>query len=200
MTTHWTSAKLMRRTSLTCLLLGLLAVGCRERGSKSNQRSEAVAASASAGPSLFGRDALLPLLSALRDKAGADPSLLRLEVAGDQALVQVEAPGRLGQLVQYQWRAGTLSAPVPIELRGKGNLSQNLFPLSALDLSNLPALVDAAVARIDGEQGKASRVLVRRNLPQDDSVGIRVYVESPLRSSHVDADARGKLLEPGKYP
>jgi hypothetical protein len=143
---------------------------------------------------------LAPLLSALRDKVAPDPSLLRLEVASDQALVQVEAPGKLGQLVQYQWRAGTLSAPVPIELRGKGNLSQNLFPLSALDLSSLPALIDAAVARIDPEEGKASRVLIRRNLPQDDSVGIRVYVDSPRRSSHADADARGKLLEPGKYP
>jgi hypothetical protein len=180
--------------------LGSLALGCRDRGSKSHQRSEAVPASVTAGPDLFGRDALLPLLSALRDKTGADPSLLRLEVASDQALIQVEAPGRLVQLVQYQWRAGALSAPVPIELRGKGNLSQNLFPLSAFDLSGLPALVDAAVARIDAEQGKASRVLVRRNLPQDDSVGIRVYVESPRRSSHVDADARGKLLEPCKYP
>ena len=200
MTTQMTRSKFARRAALASLFLAALALGCRERGSKSNQRSEAVSASASAGPGLFDRDALLPLLSALRDKAGADPSLLRLELAGDQALVQVEAPGRLGQLVQYQWRAGTLSAPVPVELRGKGNLSQNLFPLSALDLSSLPTLIDAALSRIDAEHGKASRVLVRRNLPQDDSVGIRVYVDSPLRSGHVDADARGKLLEPGKYP
>jgi hypothetical protein len=40
-------------------------------------------------------------------------------------------------------------------------------------------------------------VLIRRNLPHDDSIGIRVYVDSPLRSSHVDADARGKPFEPG---
>ena len=32
------------------------------------------------------------------------------------------------------------------------------------------------------------------------SFGMRVYVESPLRSSHVDADAKGKLVEAGKYP
>lgn len=188
------------RSTLAWVLLGALALGCRERGSKPNQRSEAVSASASAGPSLYGRDGLAPLLAALRDKAGSDPALLRLELMGDQALVQVEAPGRFGQLVQYQWRAGALSNPVPVEISGKGNLAQNLFPLSALDLPGLPALIDAAVARIDAEHGRASRVLIRRNLPQDESVGIRVYVESPLRSSHVDADARGKLLEAGKYP
>jgi hypothetical protein len=192
--------KVARWSALACLLASTLALGCRERGERLGQRSDAVSASASAGPSVYGREGLTPLVSALREKAGADPSLLRLELMGEQALVQVEAAGRLGQLVQYQWRGGALSNPVPVELSGKGNLSQNLFPLSSLDLSGLPALIDAAVARIDAEHGKASRVLIRRNLPQDDSVGIRIYVESPLRSSHVDADARGKLLEAGKYP
>lgn len=195
--------KPMSRTRLV-LVGGLVAAtfvsACRERGAKPNQRSEAVPATAASGPSLFGRGGLSPLLAALREKAGADPSLLRLELAQDQATVQVESAGGLGQLVEYQWRAGALSTGTPIELRGKGNLSQNLFPLSALDLSALPTIVDAAVAKIDPENGKVSRVLIRRNLPQDESVGVRVYVESPLRSSHVDADARGKLLEPGKYP
>lgn len=197
---HLRSARLPRHALVGCLIVGALSLGCRERDSKSSQRSEAVSAASPSGASLYGRGGLSPLLSALREKAGADPSLLRLELAADRAAVQVEASGRLGQLVQYQWRGGALSAPIPIELRGKGNVAQNLFPLSALDLSNLPALVEAAVAKIDAENGKVSQVLIRRNLPQDDSIGIRVYVDSPLRSSHVDADARGKLLESAKYP
>jgi hypothetical protein len=193
-------AKFTSRAGMAFWLLGALLVGCRERNPKPTQRSEAISASAPTGPGLLGRGGLVPLLAALREKAGADPSLLRLELGTDQAMVQLETNARLGQLVQYQWRANTLSDAVPLEIRGKGNVPSNLFPLSALDPNALPALVDAAVARIDAEYGKASRVLIRRNLPQDDSVGIRVYVESPLRSSHVDADARGKLQEPGKYP
>jgi hypothetical protein len=190
----------MRLALMSGLLVVTCASACRERSAKTNQRSEAVTATTPSGPSLFGRGGLSPLLAALREKTGADPSLLRIELTQDQATVQVEASSGLGQLVQYRWQSGALSAPTAIELRGKGNVSQNLFPLSALELSGLPALLDAAVAKIDAENGKVSRVLIRRNLPQDDSVGMRVYVESPLRSSHVDADARGKLLEPGKYP
>lgn len=194
------SAKFASRAAVALCLLAALLVGCRERNPRPTQRSEAVSATAPTGPGLLGRGGLAPLLAALREKAGPDPSLLRLELGTDQALVQLESKARLGQLVQYQWRASALSEPVPLEIRGKGSVSQNLFPLSTLDPAALPALLDAAVARIDAEHGQVSRVLIRRNLPQDDSVGIRVYVESPLRSSHVDADTRGKLQEAGKYP
>lgn len=183
------------------LLIGALSCACQKaEGEKPDRRSDTVAAVAPAGHGLFERGGLSPLLSALREKVGQEPSLLMLDLRPDQATVQAEAPTRLGQLVQYQWRASAFSEPVPIEIRGKGALSQNLFPLSGVDLSDLPGLLEAAVARIDAEHGQPSRVLVRRNLPQDDSIGIRVYVESPRRSSHLDADARGKPLEAGKYP
>jgi hypothetical protein len=189
----------MSRSSL--LLFSALACACQKTQSdQPDRRTDTVAAVAPSGPNLYEKGGLSPLLSALREKVSQDPALLMLELRPDQATIQVEAPARLGQLVQYQWRGNALSDPVPLEIRGKGGLAQNLFALSAVDLSNLPTLIETAVTRVDAEHGKPSRVLVRRNLPQDDSVGIRVYVDSPRRSSHVDADARGKPLEAGKYP
>ena len=117
-----------------------------------------------------------------------------LELSPERAVVQLEARERLGQLVQYEWRNGSLKGPIPIELRGKGTLAQNLFPFAAVELEAIPSLVELARARIDRDNGTLRSVLIRRNLPNDDSVGIRVYIDSPLRSGQLDAYARGRVL------
>jgi hypothetical protein len=87
-----------------------------------------------------------------------------------------------------------------VELRGSGALGENLFPLSSLKVEQIPELARAAVARVDREHGRVERIVIRRNLPADEAVGIRVYVDSPIRSSHVDADARGKISESARVP
>jgi hypothetical protein len=183
--------------------LSALSAGCPdERAREHGRRADSVApAEASAkGINLYSRAGLDGLAALLRQKGGGKPSLLMLDIAADRAIAQLEASARPGLIVQVVWRDGALGDEVPVELGGKGTLAQNLFPLSAVDLSVIPALLTAALARVDADNGKVSHVLIRRNLPHDESIGIRVYVESPLRSSHVDADVRGKLLEAGKYP
>ena len=184
-------------------MLAALAAGCRgERAREQERRTDSVAPTEAAAKadSLFSRQGLEGLAALVRQKAGPKPALLMLDIAANRAVAQVEASGRPGLVVQIEWRGGAARDEVPVELGGKGTLAQNLFPLSAVDLMAIPALLTAAVARVDADNGKVSHVLIRKNLPHDDSIGIRVYVESPLRSSHVDADARGKLLEAGKYP
>ena len=42
-----------------------------------------------------------------------------------------------------------------------------------------------------------SHVVLRRNLPLDENVQFRVYVQSPAKDGYVDADASGKLLGGG---
>jgi hypothetical protein len=201
------SAASMPRATLALALLPLLcgALGCRERRGPPLQRSDAVA-SASAPPrsapvlNLFTSEALNRLMSAIRERVGDATSVLMLELTAERATIQVEAPAHPGTVVQFEWGDGTLRGPIPVELRGAGALENNLFPLSSIDVGPIPELAKAAVERIDREHGQVERIVVRRNLPVEEAVGIRVYVKSPIRSSHVDADARGRIAENPRLP
>ena len=189
------------KRSLAVACLGLLSCHAAP-ASEGAQRREAVATSArprDEGPSLYARGVFEQAAHTVLGRLGASTGILMIEVFPDHARFEVES-SKPGEVVEYEWRHNGVRGPTPLELKGKGSLQQNLFLASSLDFGSLPALVDLARARIDGEQGSVSRVLIRRNLPIDESVGMRVYVESPLKSSHVDADARGKPLDSGKYP
>lgn len=184
------------------LALALVPLACREPSSATGHRVDAVSSAVAMRPepSLFSQGALDAPLKELRQRVGTAASVLAIELTVDRATIQVEAPTRPGHVVQYEWDEGTLRGPIPVELRGTGVLKSNLFPLSAVELAELDELAEAAVQRVDKEHGKVERIVVRRNLPVDESVGIRVYVESPIRSSHVDADARGKIVEGARIP
>lgn len=184
------------------LLVVVGAFGCRDRRSAQAQRLDAAPATSEPQPPrpadvhhIFER-----ALSAIRERVGAKASVLVLELTPSRATIQVEAPTRRGHVVQYEWIDGTIRGPIAVELRGRGNLEQNLFPLAAVELSQIPALAKTAVDRIDREHGRVERIIVRRNLPAEEAIGIRVYVDSPIRSSHVDADARGRLVENPRVP
>lgn len=185
---------------VTLLCLSLCA--CQRAPEKRAERNEAIAAvvqPAPPGPSLYTRATLEKAVDDVLGKLGASTGILSIELFPDHARFQVEA-ATPGDVAEYDWRAGVVQGPSRIETRGKGSLQQNLFLLSSLELSNVPSLVEVARSRVDPDQGVVTRVLIRRNLPIDENVGIRVYVDSPLRSSHVDADAHGRPLDPGKYP
>ncbi len=177
------------------LLALLFAAACHSP--RSDGPAAASSVSEKPGPSEplpYSREGVAALRRAIRERCGDSCSLLMLELSPERAVVQLEARERLGQLVQYEWRNGSLKGPIPIELRGKGTLAQNLFPFAAVELEAIPSLVELARARIDRDNGTLRSVLIRRNLPNDDSVGIRVYIDSPLRSGQLDADARGRVL------
>jgi hypothetical protein len=180
----------------------VVAMGCRERSSVTEQRFDAVSSAAvrPPEPSLYTEGALDTVFAEIRQRVGDVTSVLMLELTTDRAVIQVEAPTRPGYVVQYEWDDGNLRGPVPVELRGSGSLEANLFPLSAVALDQVPGLAKAAVERIDREHGQVERIVVRRNLPVDEAVGIRVYVDSPIRSSHIDADGRGKIAEVSRLP
>lgn len=186
------------------LLPLLLAVGCKERLSTPGERANAVPSTSSAhaagDASLYSKGALERVSSEIRHRIGERVSVLELELTQNSATIQVEAPTRPGNVVQYEWDGRELHGPVPVELRGSGVLETNLFPLSTVELEQIPELVKTAVERVDKEHGRVERLVVRRNLPVDEAVGIRVYVESPIRSSHVDADARGRIAEWPRLP
>lgn len=189
------------RTSLG-LLFGALAWACQERSSATDHRFDAVSRTETpqSKSSLYSTGVLQRALGQIRARVGESAPVLVLEVGSERATIQVESPARSGRVVQYEWFQDTLRGPIPVELRGSGTLEANLFPLSSVELEKLPELVREALNRIDREHGKVKRMVVRRSLPADEAVGIRVYVESPIRSSHVDADAHGRILEVSKTP
>ena len=176
-------------------VVALLASGCPERGAGPQKRSDAVASSATAtAADLFTPSSMGEAMSAIRARVG-DAGVLSLELCPERATIQVQEATDRHRVVQYEWKNGRLFGPTPVQLRGKGELESNLFPLSAVDFDTVPALVDSAIERVDAAHGKVDRILVRRNLPADEGIGMRVYVDSPIRDGHVDADARGRITE-----
>ncbi len=171
-------------------LLTLAAVlSCTPRVDKSSHtRTDAVASASQemSGPSLFSHERLAPALTALREKVGS--KLLRLEISPREVSIQAEDPTSPGNVVELHYRDGRVSEAEHATLRGKGQLSDNLFDLADVKLQSLPELVRAAVERVDAENGAVELVLVRRNLPESDDVRLRVYVKSPRQSGHIDAD------------
>jgi hypothetical protein len=183
---------LPRRLQLTTVLV--LALSCAEqRDTPGHARSDAVASASRemSGPSLFSSEALAQGLTALRTKAGG--KALRLEIRPSELVLQAEDLANPGGVVEYHYQNGKVGDAEHATLRGKGQLADNLFDLGEVRLEALSSLTRAAVERVDPESGSVELVLVRRNLPESDDVRVRVYVHSPRKSGHVDAD---RLLEP----
>jgi succinyl-diaminopimelate desuccinylase len=184
-------------STIALALAGFALFACEEsRGRTQGLRAEAVTSrgSSPAGPSLFSAEPLSAALSQLKAQAGPAVSALRLEVHASQILLQARDPRDPKRVLQYRYRNGGLEPPRPVELRGGADLEDNLFSLSSVSLEKIPELTRLAVERVDAQDGKVSYVLVRRDLPDSDEVEFRVYVDSPRKAGHLDADKHGKPL------
>ena len=185
------------RPRVACLLLlvALPTLGCEERGGRASRgRSDAVSSASRemSGPALFSSETLAPALQALR--ARADGKALRVEIRAHDLTLQAEDTSTPGAVLELHYRDGKVGDAEHATLRGKGQLADNLFELDDVKLGAIPQLTREAIERVDPENGNVSLVLVRRDLPESDDVRIRVYVSSPRKSGHVDADAQGNLL------
>jgi hypothetical protein len=145
---------------------------------------------------LYRPDGIGKATTALRSRIGSTAGVLSIEIFPDRLLIQVSSGG--SDVVAYEWTSEQLRGPLPVELRGSGTLASNLFSFSSVDLAAVPELVRIAGARIDSEHGEVTRILIRRNLPIDDSVVMRAYVTSPIKSGQVDADANGRPTDTGR--
>jgi hypothetical protein len=184
----------MKRRAVFVALIGLAACAQPRGGSGGRTRSEAVASASQemSGPSMFSSDVLEPALQALQARVGS--KWLRLEVKAHEIVLQAEDGSNPGAVLEYHYRDGQLGEPEHAVLRGKGQLSDNLFELTDVKLAAIPTLAREAVRRVDPDSGSVERVLVRRNLPESSEVRLRVYVASPRWSGHLDADHNGQPL------
>lgn len=180
------------------IALALTALsGCTERGAYASARRTEVLETPADGSSLFGHDEFTRAITRLESKSGPLRSLRALEVSlyADKLVLQAQDPKNPQIVQQFEVRSGGVVGPVPVKLQGPGRLDDNLFPLGDANLDSIPELVSTAVRKVDGERGRARYVIVRRNLPTDWDVRIRVFVSSPKRDRQIDADATGRLIE-----
>ncbi len=134
-------------------------------------------------------------MAALRAKIDSDQiQALELRVFPDHIVLQAQDPKRPTNVDQYLYRAGKVTGPVPVKLKGKGALADNLFPLDEIQLHFIPPVAGKALEQLRLENGVVKYVSVMRNLPTEMDVRLRVYVTSPRKDGSLMADVTGNLL------
>jgi hypothetical protein len=122
--------------------------------------------------------------------------VLVVDVREQRVVAQIEDSTHPGQVVELSLEGERASEPERAELRGKGELATNLFSLRDATLDKIPELVSRATKQVDAQDGKVTRIVLRRQLPHTDALRFRVYVDSPRLSGHVDFDASGNPVVP----
>ena len=176
---------------------GLLLGGCHERGAYASARRTEALEEPPSGPSLLTSHALAQALGQIESKAGPLGALQALELVihPDRVVLQAQDPKHPEVVQQFEYRAKKLTGPVKVKLQGPGKLEDNLFPIADAKLGAIPELAQQALRKIDAERGKVRYVRVRRNLPVDMELRIRVFVSSPRRDGQVDADRNGRIVD-----
>jgi succinyl-diaminopimelate desuccinylase len=184
-------AKIAGATGIALALLAATATtGCEQASGGTERRSDAVTSATPAAPSLFERAEVKRWLAALTSRVGR-ARVLVVDVQEKRVVAQVEDGAHPGQVLEFTLDGEHDSEPERAELRGSGDLGTNLFTLRDAALDKIPELVKHATTQVDAQNGKVTRIVLRRQLPQTDALRFRVYVESPRLSGHVDFDASG---------
>jgi hypothetical protein len=144
-------------------------------------------------PAALDSDTLMAAWRALRPYAAKGNSVLEIRATPKRVVLQCRL-GESSTLAEYAYD-GRVIGPVPTHVAGTGELEKNLFDLGALDWNALVQLLPAAPPTVDPLDGRVTELVVRRYLPFSEDVRARLYVWSPRMSGHLDADARGQILE-----
>lgn len=188
-----------------CALLGLSAtvLACDSRHSDlSSVRAEAPPGAEANTVGL----AATPLFSDVKRLSDAQSALARvlpgpiaaleLVIRPDRMLLQARDPAKPEQVIQYEYRAGQVFGPLSVELRGPGELEDNLFPLAEADLSSVPAFVLTATRKAGTPDARVSHVVLRRNLPSTFDVRFQAHIAGAKALKPVLGNARGRLVGP----
>jgi hypothetical protein len=119
---------------------------------------------------------------------------LELRALPNELVLQAEDPKTPGRVLMWKYSNGKVQDPVVVELKGTGNLKENLFTLDGVYLQAVPRLSSLAVDHVDPQDGRVTHIVVRRNLPFSSDVRFRVFVQSPRRNGQLDANRFGHPL------
>jgi hypothetical protein len=185
------------RAAGVALLVGVATStsACEQTSRGTERRSDSVTGAATDAPSMLERAEVKRWVAALSSRVGK-ARVLVVDVQPERVTAQVEDSAHPGQVLELTVEGERISEPERAELRGSGDLATNLFALQDAALDKLPELMTAAANQVDAQQGKVTRVVLRRHLPQTDALRFRVYVDSPRLSGQVDFDANGTSVSP----
>ena len=180
------------RRALLLIFFAVWLAGCNQKAIESwLSESE----TGEGGGSLYTEPAFSRAMAELKKRAPSPIEALSLLVYPDHAVLQARDPAAPKSVVQYVYRGGTVTPPVPVKLLGTGKLDDNLFPLETAKLAAVPKLSREAKTKANIPEGLVSRVLLKRNLPESMDIQFRVFVTSQRRDAALDADHTGRLID-----
>ena len=142
-------------------------------------------------------------LADIEIRVGGTPAQVRdITIYPEYMIVEAQDPNMLDHIDSYTWRDDSVESPDPVHLSGpQEEVDASLYPTTAVELRELPAIVRAAEDRLENarpirvEQARVTYLYIERNTTLDGRVVIRISVTGPRRSGNVVATASGEILE-----
>lgn len=162
----------------------------------------ATGTSASAPPAELDRVGVVRALDTMLPRLGDAPSLLELRATPAGLALQVIEKGS-GRVVEYGCAfeadgqpSPLVTGPITLPMKGEGDLSENSFPLSDIDLGKITAAFPIAKKAVDPSDGAVRELVVRRYLPFSRGLRARIFVDSPRLSGSLDTNPNGLPIKP----
>jgi hypothetical protein len=129
----------------------------------------------------------------------ATPTSVEMQLIVDQGVTALryrENPAAPG--AQLAVPTSVVDPPLQVPVYGNGNLAENGFSPSEIDLSAIASAFPVAQKAVDPTDGWIRELVVRRFLPFGNAIRARIYVESPRMSGSIDTNGKGIPLGPSK--
>jgi hypothetical protein len=85
---------------------------------------------------------------------------------------------------------------VKIQKMGSGaSLEPNLYPLDEVNLAGIPDLVTKALPAAKIDDGKVTHIMIKRGLPFNKDITLRVFIKGTRKDGWVEADAKGNIVK-----
>lgn len=119
--------------------------------------------------------------------------LLSLTALNRVVVLQVQNAKDPRAVLEYRYQNGSVTGPVPVELKGPGKLVDNLFRIDAIDLH----VAEKVLNQVRSDYSEEVRKLIlTRNLPTSMDIQFRVFLKTNAGDRIIVADKTGRLLGP----
>ncbi len=191
------------RSCFVVAALGLAVIassGCRQLG-------DSLRGARPAAPDPFASDLVARTVRDVEARVGAPLSVLDLSVENGRVRLQVQDPKRPENVDQFELYQGVLDGPRPVQLLGPGELAASLYPIAAVDLTQIPKFTAAALAKLAIAEARPTSLRIRMEDPPGAlqrrlhgeriaaRILVRFYADSARKKGMVDADAHFAILK-----
>jgi hypothetical protein len=142
----------------------------------------------------FGVDAAT-IPTRFKEKFPQGARVLEVIVYPTYVFTNVQDSGQKTHVDRYQLREGLWREPEPVKLFGdlktEADIAKVTFDPNEVAFSEVSKLAKDAIARLKVETPSVSHMVIKRPLPFDNEVRIRVFVNGPRSNGYVDYDKKG---------